>query len=161
MNKAFVSLTQQNKYIIKAVIFQLKGDSKMNEYKIGDTYKTEAIVSEEALACNVGSGSLRVYATPMVVALIEKAASQMAQTIVDEGITTVGTRIAIDHVSATPVGVKVWAEVTLKEIDGRKFVFDVSAFDESGLIAKGEHERFAVKSESFQKKADAKLASQR
>ena len=52
------------------------------------------------------------------------------------------------------------AEVTLKEIDGRKFVFDVSAFDESGLIAKGEHERFSVKSESFQKKADAKQASQ-
>ena len=85
MIKAFVLLTQQNKYIIKAVIFQLKGDIKMNEYNIGDTYKTEAVVSEEMLACNVGSGSLRVYATPMVVALIEKAAAEMAQTFVDEG----------------------------------------------------------------------------
>lgn len=132
----------------------------MNEYKIGDTYKTEAVVSEEMLACNVGSGSLRVYATPMVVALIEKAAAEMAQTLVDEGITTVGTRIAIDHISATPLSARVWAEVTLKELDGRKFVFDVSAYDEKGLIAKGEHERFSVKSESFQKKADAKLAEQ-
>lgn len=157
MIKAFVSLTAQNKYIIKAVIFQLKGDIKMNEYKIGDTYKTEAVVSEEMLACNVGSGSLKVYATPMVVALIEKAAAEMAQTFVDEGITTVGTRIAIDHVSATPAGVKVWAEVTLKEIDGRKFVFDVSAFDESGLIAKGEHERFSVDIVKFMKKAAIKM----
>lgn len=157
MIKAFVSLTQQNKYIIKAVIFQLKGDSKMNEYKIGDTYKTEAVVSEEALACNVGSGSLRVYATPMVVALIEKAASEMAQDFVEEGITTVGTRISIEHISATPMGAKVCAQAQLKAIDGRKFVFEVSAYDEKGLIAKGEHERFSVKSESFQKKADSKL----
>lgn len=129
----------------------------MTKYNVGDTYKTETVVSEEMLACSVGSGSLRVYATPMVVALIEKAAAEMAQSFVDEGITTVGTRIAIDHISATPIGAKVWAEVTLKEIDGRKFLFEVSAFDEKGLIAQGEHERFSVKSESFQKKADSKL----
>ncbi|MCQ4021892.1 MULTISPECIES: thioesterase family protein [unclassified Ruminococcus] len=129
----------------------------MNEYKIGDAYKTEAVVTEAEIACTVGSGRLRVYATPAVVALIEAAASQMAQTFVEEGITTVGTRIAIDHVSATPVSAKVWAEAVLKEIDGRRFVFEVSAYDEKGLIAKGEHERFSVKSESFQKKADSKL----
>lgn len=129
----------------------------MSNYSVGDVFKTEAVVTEDKLACNVGSGSLRVYATPMVVALIEQAASTMAQEIVDEGITTVGTRIAIDHVSPTPIGAKVWAEVKLTEVDGRRYAFEVSAYDEKGLIAKGEHERFAVKSESFQKKADSKI----
>lgn len=129
----------------------------MSEYKIGDIYECETVVDENMLACSVGSGSLRVYATPMVVALMERAASEMAQTFVDEGITTVGTRISIDHLSATPKGAKVCAQAQLKAIDGRKFVFEVSAYDDKGLIAKGEHERFSVKSESFQKKADSKL----
>lgn len=129
----------------------------MAEFKVGDIYKAETVVDESMLACTVGSGSLRVYATPMVVALIEKAASEMAQQLVDDDCTTVGTKIAIDHVSATPIGAKVWAQAKLTEIDGRRFVFEVSAYDEKGLIAKGEHERFSVRSESFQKKADSKL----
>lgn len=129
----------------------------MAEFKVGDIYKAETVVDESMLACTVGSGSLRVYATPMVVALIEKAASEMAQQLVADDCTTVGTKIAINHVSATPVGAKVWAQAKLTEIDGRRFVFEVSAYDEKGLIAEGEHERFSVRSESFQKKADSKL----
>ncbi len=132
----------------------------MKDYKIGDVYASEAVVGEDMLACSVGSGELRVYATPMVIALMENAASSMARCLTDEGSTTVGTRIAINHISATPCGARVRAEARLEEIDGRKFVFTVKAFDEAGLIAEGEHERFAVISESFQKKADGKLCRQ-
>ena len=132
----------------------------MKDYKIGYVYTSETVVGEDMLACSVGSGELRVYATPMVIALMENAASSMAQSLVDEGCTTVGTRIAINHISATPCGAKVRAEARLDEIDGRKFVFTVKAFDDAGLIAESEHERFAVRSESFQKKADGKLRRQ-
>ncbi len=129
----------------------------MNNYKIGDKYKSECVVTEDMLACNVGSGSLRVYATPMVAALMEGAAANMAQQFVESDCTTVGTRIAIDHISPTPCAAKVWAEAELKAVDGRKFVFSVRAYDEKGLIAEGEHIRFSVKSADFQRKADAKL----
>lgn len=131
----------------------------MNSFKIGDIYRSETTVDESMLACSVGSGSLRVYSTPMVVALIERAASQMAQTFVEEGITTVGTSIDIAHISATPVGARVWAEARLKDFDGRKFIFDVKAFDKKGLIAEGEHERCAVNCDKFQKRADGKFSS--
>lgn len=118
----------------------------------------ETVVTEAMLASTVGSGSLKVYATPMVAALMENAASSLAQEYVDDGCTTVGTMIHIEHTSPTPVGAHVEARAALKEIEGRTFRFDIAAFDDAGMIARGTHERVSVRSESFQKKADSKFS---
>ena len=73
-----------------------------------------------------------------------------------EGESTVGTKLNISHVSATPVGLKVWAESEVTAVDGRKICLDVAAYDEAGLIGKGTHERFIIAAERFLAKAEAK-----
>ncbi len=115
------------------------------------------IVTPEKTALSVGSGSLNVYATPAMLALIERAACEAVSTLLDEGETTVGTLLNVEHLAATPVGMSVFATAELVSREGRKFVFEVSASDESGLIGKGTHERFLVFSEKFQSKTDSKL----
>lgn len=113
-------------------------------------------VSAENTAAKVGSGSLPVFATPIMVALMEKAACQALEGHLDEGSTTVGTMLNIEHVAATPVGMAVTAESTVTAVDGRKVCFDVAAYDEAGLIGKGKHERFIVNAEKFTAKTNAK-----
>ena len=115
------------------------------------------IVTEEKTAKAMGSGELKVYATPAVIALIEKAAWESVAPELEEGKGTVGTKLNVAHVSATPVGMKVWCETELTEVDGRRLVFSVKAFDDAGVIAEGTHERFIVGNERFQQKADGKL----
>ena len=126
----------------------------MTEKILSKTIKVE----EENLACAMGSGSLMVLATPAVVALMENAAAELAQNILDnEELTTVGTMISIEHTSTTPIGAEVTATATLTETDGRMFYFDVVASDKKGEIAKGSHTRVSVKAEKFQMKADGKF----
>ena len=103
-----------------------------------------------------GSGMLPVLATPSMIALIEKAAAESVAAGLDPGMTTVGTRLDIAHTAATPVGMAVLAEAELSEIDGRRLVFTVRAFDEAGEIGSGTHERFIVNAEKFLAKAEAK-----
>lgn len=114
-------------------------------------------VTESNTAVSVGSGSLRVYATPAMLALMEKAACEAIKNLLEDGETTVGTNLNVNHVSATPVGMKVSATAELTERDGRKFIFKVTSVDESGLIGEGTHERFIVKSEKFTEKTYSKL----
>lgn len=114
-------------------------------------------VTEENTALSVGSGSLKVYATPAMLALIEKAACKALQGVLCEGETTVGTLLNVKHLSATPVGMQVSATAKLIERDGRKFVFSVTASDESGIIGEGIHERFSVFAERFTEKTYSKL----
>ncbi len=113
-------------------------------------------VTEEKTAKAMGSGELKVYATPAVIALIEKAAWESVAPELEEGKGTVGTGLNVAHVSATPVGMKVWCETELTEVDGRRLVFSVKAYDDAGVIAEGTHERFIVGNERFQQKADGK-----
>ena len=123
-----------------------------------DMMKKTVTVKEDQLACSMGSGSLRVLATPAVVALMENAAAALAQEILDnEMLTTVGTMIAIEHTSPTPTGAEVTAEAKLISQDGRTFRFEVAAYDKKGEIAKGTHTRVSVKAEKFQAKADGKF----
>lgn len=123
-----------------------------------DMMKKTVTVTENQLACTMGSGSLRVLATPAVVALMENAAAALAQEILDnEMLTTVGTMIAIEHTSPTPTGAEVTAEAKLISQDGRTFRFEVAANDKKGEIAKGTHTRVSVKAEKFQAKADGKF----
>ncbi len=87
---------------------------------------------------------------------MEQAAQTSLQPYLNEGESSVGTRLSIDHLSATPVGLKVWAESEVTAVDGRKICLDVTAYDEAGLIGKGTHERFIIAAERFLAKAEAK-----
>lgn len=115
-------------------------------------------VDEENLAVAMGSGSLMVLATPAVVALMENAASELAQAeLANDELTTVGTMISIEHTSPTPLGADITATARLIETDGRTFKFEVSAQDKKGEIARGTHTRVSVKADKFQMKADGKF----
>ncbi len=115
------------------------------------------IVTESNTALSVGSGSLKVYATPAMLALMEKAACEAIKDLLNDGETTVGTNLNVNHIAATPIGMQVSATAELIERDGRKFVFKVTASDESGIIGEGSHERFCVLSDRFTEKTYSKL----
>ncbi len=129
----------------------------MNELVIGAEYTVTALVQESNTAYTMGSGTLPVFATPAVAALMEQAAYKLVQPFLDDGITTVGTMLTLRHLSASPIGAEISAKAVLKELDGRHYVFEVSAYDCAGLIADGKHERFSVKTEGFLRKTQAKL----
>ena len=125
--------------------------------KIGITGEARCLVTPETTAANLGSGALEVFATPAMIALIEKTAWQSVQPMLEEGCGTVGTALRVRHLSATPVGMEVVAKTELQEIDGRRLVFKVEVYDAKGMVGDGEHERFIVKNDSFLKKAKGKL----
>lgn len=116
----------------------------------------EDFVTEDKLAKNVGSGLVRVYATPQMIALIEKTAVLSVEPYLEDGQSTVGTLVNVTHCAATPAGMKVHAETELVEVDRRKLSFKESAYDERGLIGEGVHERFIIDIAKFQAKADSK-----
>ena len=118
--------------------------------------KEELTVTEEITAKVVGSGGLEVFATPMMIALSEKTALTSIVPYLEEGQSTVGTKIDIAHIAATPVGMKVTCETELIEIDRRRLVFSVNVYDEVEKIAEGTHERFIVDNEKFISKAYGK-----
>lgn len=117
---------------------------------------SELMVTEEMAAKNVGSGTLMVFATPAMIALMEKTAWESVQPELEEGSGTVGTALNVKHVAATPMGMKVTCETELTKVEDRALTFSIKAYDEAGLIGEGTHERFVVYNEKFQAKADAK-----
>lgn len=114
-------------------------------------------VKENNTALSVGSGSLKVYATPAMIALMEKASCEAVSSLLNEGETTVGTMMNVNHISATPIGMEVYATAEVISHEGRKFVLKVEAYDECGKIGEGMHERFLVFSEKFTEKTYSKL----
>lgn len=118
----------------------------------------ELTVTEDKTAKVRKSGTLNVFATPALIELIEETAWTSVADELDEGMVTVGTNLNVAHLSATPVGMKVFCNTVLTEVDGRKLVFSVEVEDEAGKISQGVHERFIVQADKFQKKADAKEA---
>lgn len=118
--------------------------------------RCEKTVTCENTAKAVGSGSLLVFATPALTALMEEAACNALEGRLEPGMTTVGTEMNLTHESATPVGMRVWAEAELTASEGRSYTFVIKAYDEAGLIGQGTHKRFAVQAERFQDKTDAK-----
>ncbi len=122
--------------------------------------RQEITVTKENSASAVGSGLLDVFATPAMVALMEKTAWMSIAPYLDEGEGTVGTKLDLAHTSATPVGMRVWCESELIEVDGRRLVFKVEAFDDKGSVGGGTHERFVIKNEKFMAKALAKKDAQ-
>ena len=114
-------------------------------------------VTTDNAAKTLGSGSLMVYGTPAMLLLVEKTAVALLEGKLDEGMTTVGTRLDMEHLSASPVGCEICCEVELTAIDRRKLTFAVKVMDPAGLIGKGIHERFIVDSVKFQEKANHKF----
>lgn len=108
-------------------------------------------------AASMGSGTLQVFATPAMIALVEGAAFESVQPFLDEGQGTVGTHLDVAHSSATPVGMEVTARTELVEIDRRRLVFRVVVEDSKGEIGSGTHERFVVDNAKFMSKAESKL----
>ena len=124
---------------------------------IGIKGKQECTVTPELTAEALGSGLLPVFATPAVVALAEETAWKSVAPELEEGQGTVGTRMELSHIAATPVGMAVRCETELVEIDRRKLVFAVEVFDEKEKIAEGRHERFIIDNVKFLGKAQGKL----
>ena len=112
----------------------------------------EQTVTPEMSAARIGSGLVEVFATPMMVALIEQTCLESVLPYLEEGQGTVGTLVNVSHVSATPVGMRVWCESELTELDRRRLVFKVKAYDECGLIGEGTHERFVIDNAKFMDK---------
>ena len=123
----------------------------------GLTGRCETVVTEANTAAAVGSGLLPVFATPMLCALMEGAAVDALSGSLAEGEGTVGTHLDISHDSATPIGMRVWAEAELTAVNGRALTFAVRAFDEAGPIGAGTHQRFVIQNEKFMAKTGRKL----
>ena len=117
----------------------------------------ETLCEREDTAKEVGSGDLMVYATPCMDALMEGAACEAVAEGLEEGQTTVGTALNIEHISATPVGLEVRAEAEVTAVAGKVITFAVRAFDEAGEIGHGTHQRVVVSNQKFLDKAYSKL----
>jgi fluoroacetyl-CoA thioesterase len=117
----------------------------------------EVRVEPHMLAVAVGSGSLEVLGTPWLVALMEAAACRAVEGRLADGQTTVGTRVDVRHVAATPLGLLVRARAELVEVDGRQLMFRVEAFDTVEKIGEGSHQRALVDAVRLMQRAETKL----
>lgn len=125
----------------------------------GLTHTIEITVDEPRLACSMKSGTLPVFATPAMIALMEETAMESVAPFLEEGTATVGTKLDVQHLSASPLGAVIRCESRLTEVDNRRLVFSVKARDNAGLIGEGTHERFIIAIEKFMAKVDAKKQS--
>lgn len=129
----------------------------MMSVTVGLKGRAETVVNDTNTAQAACSGALPVFGTPFMCALMEEASWKSIASCLEEGQSTVGTRLNVSHDSATPVGMKVWAESEVIEVDGKRLVLKVSAYDEKGLIGQGTHERFIVTNQRFLAKCAGKL----
>ena len=127
------------------------------ELTVGLKGHAVTMVEREDTAYEVGSGSLLVYATPCMVALMEGAACEAIGAALPEDKTSVGTELNISHLSATPVGMEVRAEAEVIAVDGNVVTFQVSAFDEAGKIGEGTHKRAIISVQKFLDRTYAKI----
>ena len=110
----------------------------------------------ETVVVYENSGALEVFSTPSMIALMEKASRELVQPYLEEGQSTVGTRLEVSHVAASPIGAHIHAESTLVEIDRRMLTFEVKAYADGELIGEGRHQRCIIYAERFMEKALAK-----
>jgi len=118
----------------------------------GKSAAAVAVVTAGSTAKAVGSGSLDVFATPMMVALMEQAACNCLADCLEDGQTSVGTDISVAHTAASPIGAEVTATAAIVLVNGRNVVFEVTASDRAGEIGKGRHTRAIVDAERFTRK---------
>ena len=120
---------------------------------VGAVGTASTVVTPENTAAAVGSGALPVFATPYMIALMENAACNAIADGLEEGQSSVGTKLDVSHDAATPVGMHVTARAELVEVDRRRLVFRVTAEDDAGPIGQGTHERFLIMADKFLAKA--------
>jgi len=120
--------------------------------EVGNRLIIEKLVEESDTAAYYGSGLLKVFATPGMIALMEKCAHLLAKQSLPEDQDTVGIEVNIKHIRATPQGAKVYAQAELSEIDGKKLTFSVKAFDDLGEIGNGTHTRYIINPVKFMNK---------
>ena len=124
---------------------------------VGKKAEVSALVEREDTALEVGSGSLLVYATPCMAALMEGAACEALEGLLSEDQTTVGIELNLKHLAATPVGMEVRAEAEVTAVEGKIITFIITAYDEAGKIGEAQHKRAIVNSQKFLDKTYAKL----
>ena len=129
------------------------------DLKPGLQANTEILVGTRDTAHHVGSGKIKVLATPVMIMLLEEAALNAVEEFLTPGFQTVGTHLDISHIAATPVGMRVTAFAEVTRVDGRKLSFNVWAEDEVERIGEGTHERIIVEVERFDKRAREKSTS--
>ena len=127
------------------------------EITVGMKGTAENLCEREDTALEVGSGSLLVYATPCMAALMEAAACAAIEEALNEGETTVGIELNLKHIAATPVGLEVRAEAEVTAVEGKIFSFQITAYDEAGKIGEATHKRALVNSQRFLDKTYSKL----
>lgn len=127
------------------------------EIMIGAKGEVSSLVEREDTALEVGSGSLLVYATPCMVALMEGAACEAISNALGDDKTSVGIELNISHLSATPVGLSVYAEAEVTNVEGNIVTFHLAAFDEKGKIGEGTHKRAIISTQRFLDKTYSKL----
>lgn len=131
----------------------------MKDIPIGHRHEETVVVDKTNIASAVGSGLVDVYATPMMVALLELAASNCVKEFLDDGEVTVGAEIEVNHSAPTPVGMKVTAAASVKSVDRRRIDFIIEVTDEAGEIGAGTHVRYVVDKAKFMAKAEEKKAN--
>lgn len=129
----------------------------MKPIVIGTHEIYQSAVADEMTAANVGSGTMDVLSTPVMINLMECAAVKLLAPYMTDDETTVGVYISVSHVSATPVGRDVYAKAVVTGVNGREISFDIMAYDEKGLIGTGNHTRVIVYPEVFLRKMRRKF----
>ncbi len=119
----------------------------------------KTITSTEAQSArHIGSGTIRVFATPAMIALMEQAAVEAIDKLLPEGQASVGTALNIRHLAATPIGQQVRARAEVTAVEGRQVTFHVQAWDENELIGEGTHTRFVIDLQRYMQRITAKSA---
>jgi fluoroacetyl-CoA thioesterase len=135
------------------------GDVSMENFnlKTGLAGESQVKVSEENTALKYGSGTINVFATPAMIGLMEKASIEAVEKLLPEGFATVGTKIEVKHIAATPIGMNITAKAELLEIDNKKLKFSIEAYDDADKIGEGIHYRYIINLGDFMKKNEIKL----
>ena len=129
----------------------------MTELKTGLVGQAETLVTDSNTAAAIGSGALPVFSTPHLIALMETASMDAIAQCLEDGQGSVGVRIDVAHLAATPMGMTVRAESTLTKVEGRMLNFEVKAWAGDELIGEGTHQRCIVFNGRFMEKTLAKL----
>ena len=127
--------------------------------QVGQSATATVTVTESNIAKTMKSGSLEVFATPAMCALMEEAAQAAVQPELNDDEGTVGISLSISHDAPSPMGTTITATATVTAVEGRKISFAIEASDGVGIIGKGTHERFVINNEKFMTKVDARKAS--
>lgn len=129
----------------------------MQSIPLGLSMEKIFTVNESMLAAHVGSGSVDLLATPVMIVLMENVAAACIESYIPDDFTSVGTEVSVTHQAATPVGMKITIKASVMQVkNGRTIYFDLEARDEVEVVGKGTHTRVLVEKEKFEKKAKSK-----